>query len=905
MVWSLEIHHLDVRSCGDATLIIAREPTLVPPVVRTVLIDGGKTTGGAIIHARLQALGIAHLDVIAVTHYDKDHVQGITPLLNMAGVNMYDRTIIYDLGAPRFATRDYNNYVAAIANKVGAVATAAAAAATAAGAHGAAAAATAAGNPAILAANNVITARAAARTAGANKAGQAAAEFNAAKIARRTAVSVPTAAIAAAAAAGAAGGVILRHATAFVNNFDIVQYNPNDIATIPIPAFPLNAPALAAPLLALPAAYLDPYWLVGKEIMWGNGMDGLQGRPPFASAPPAGAPTVTCIVANKYALQGAPPHPPVNVAYIHDPRIYNGPNRMPDADIADEEVNEPNALSLAFLVQFNNFKYYVGGDLESEQEDGCFNNGAVGGPIAQPGVMVYLNANDNIAGRVLAMKASHHGSDLSTSRNFVDRVRPAIAIISTGLLNQHQHPGEECVNVLDGYERLPINNDPANNGRHPPQPPVPPYRPVPHYLTGFQEQVAGDWLSFGGDRSETAGDPRPASPARGHIRLDVTHAQSLLPVVGQAHRGITAAVNAVLAALGPAAAALGAVNVASIAEKSATYGSSTAAAVAAAMGLVVPPPSMRPHLAALGAADAMAYVGTDVAGVGAIDEALAATANAANVIANATAAAIPAGNAAANAIAAGGGALALQSRARAAAIAAAMTDLGNPVAGVGVGGTAIAAAIGVVVAGAAAVAAGTFTAVAFRGAISAAFLAAAPGGFVVPATPAQAAQATSIVAAAAIAFNHPNVGPGDAAFGAVAAIGAMRWGANVTQAVAIAAALIGTVCNLNGHDMATLTTQAIMAAPGAVPATAALAGAVAGSTWQEGVAAEVTAAVAAALTAAGLAAAAVAAGNNAQAAAAAIAPNGLFNLQYTVMNAPAVAGGPPAPGNHLVNDTIS
>src|SRR5450432_4192076 len=132
MVWSLEIHHLDVQSVGDATLIIAREPNLVPPVVRTVLIDGGKTAGGPIIHARLLALGIAHLDVIAVTHYDKDHVQGITSLLNTPGVTIYDSPILYDLGAPRDGTEDYTNYVQAIINRIRAVATATAAASLAA-----------------------------------------------------------------------------------------------------------------------------------------------------------------------------------------------------------------------------------------------------------------------------------------------------------------------------------------------------------------------------------------------------------------------------------------------------------------------------------------------------------------------------------------------------------------------------------------------------------------------------------------------------------------------------------------------------------------------------------------------------------------------------------------------------
>src|SRR5689334_2517025 len=94
MPWELEIHHIDVGAAGDATLIIARNGA----DVRSALIDGGPASSAAYVHGYIQAR-LTKLDAIAVTHYDKDHLDGIVSLLTRKS-DIYSGTRVYDRGWP-------------------------------------------------------------------------------------------------------------------------------------------------------------------------------------------------------------------------------------------------------------------------------------------------------------------------------------------------------------------------------------------------------------------------------------------------------------------------------------------------------------------------------------------------------------------------------------------------------------------------------------------------------------------------------------------------------------------------------------------------------------------------------------------------------------------------------------
>lgn len=326
MAWDLEIHHIDVGR-GDATLFVARE---VPPLpagvlvgrVRSALIDGGLGAQGPSVHAYITGnAALASLDVMVATHYDQDHINGLTYLLTHYAPT-YDNTIIFDRGWPAtLGTLFVLRFIRAIN--------------------------------------------------GLNNLGLA------------PVFGVPPAR--------------LRPTNRVLADGML----PPGIPAIGLPAVPLGAPGtIIAP----------PHWLVGQEILWwgpGGPGTGFAGPGPLPGAI-GGPPTITCIAANQRVAQtGAPP-----------------------AFIGGLALNE-NQKSLAFVVRHNNFRYYLGGDIESPQEDGI---------VGVNGIRHFLNPANNLAGRVHAMKVSHHGSGFSTSANFINQLRCFTAFISCGYNNIFGHP---------------------------------------------------------------------------------------------------------------------------------------------------------------------------------------------------------------------------------------------------------------------------------------------------------------------------------------------------------------------------------------------------------------------------------------------------------------------------------
>ncbi|MFI1197040.1 ComEC/Rec2 family competence protein [Micromonospora sp. NPDC020750] len=248
-------------------------------------------------------------------------------------------------------------------------------------------------------------------------------------------------------------------------------------AIAPPPALVAPGGAVIAPFTL--ANWWHPYWLVGREILWTD----AAGEPLNSPTPAAPPPTVTCLAANRFVRNGAA------TATYRSGGMLTPPEQA------------KNEKSLAFEVRFGNFRYYIGGDIESMQEQN---------------VSAYLNPADSVAQRVHIVKASHHGANTATSRAFVDRMRPEAVMISCGTRNQFSHPADRTVGILEGY----AGATPA------PPAPAPPGRAVPSYLTGYQ--VPGTLLvppqSRGGPTSHTAG--RPVPPVRGNLRVDVSQAQA-------------------------------------------------------------------------------------------------------------------------------------------------------------------------------------------------------------------------------------------------------------------------------------------------------------------------------------------------------------------------------------------
>ena len=82
--------------------------------------------------------------------------------------------------------------------------------------------------------------------------------------------------------------------------------------------------------------------------------------------------------------------------------------------------NEMNANSIVMRLDYGEFSMLLAGDAEAQTEDRL------------------TNKDLNLAATIL--KVAHHGSKYATTENFLKRVKPEAAVISTGEFNRYGHP---------------------------------------------------------------------------------------------------------------------------------------------------------------------------------------------------------------------------------------------------------------------------------------------------------------------------------------------------------------------------------------------------------------------------------------------------------------------------------
>ncbi|MGD2153666.1 MAG: DNA internalization-related competence protein ComEC/Rec2 [Gemmatimonadales bacterium] len=99
----------------------------------------------------------------------------------------------------------------------------------------------------------------------------------------------------------------------------------------------------------------------------------------------------------------------VSLVFLHPGRI------VPESD------ETSNAYSLVFRLEYGGFRMLFTGDAPAQIED-------------------RLCDEDADAVRAQILKVSHHGSSSSTSRHFLSRVQPELAVISAGRRNLYGHP---------------------------------------------------------------------------------------------------------------------------------------------------------------------------------------------------------------------------------------------------------------------------------------------------------------------------------------------------------------------------------------------------------------------------------------------------------------------------------
>ena len=89
------------------------------------------------------------------------------------------------------------------------------------------------------------------------------------------------------------------------------------------------------------------------------------------------------------------------------------------------EYDDLNNASVVIKLTYDNNKFLFTGDAEKEEEDG-----------------IWTNIKCDV------LKVGHHGSDSSTTANFIKKVEPTYAVISCGLGNSYGHPTDTILKRL-------------------------------------------------------------------------------------------------------------------------------------------------------------------------------------------------------------------------------------------------------------------------------------------------------------------------------------------------------------------------------------------------------------------------------------------------------------------------
>jgi competence protein ComEC len=101
-----------------------------------------------------------------------------------------------------------------------------------------------------------------------------------------------------------------------------------------------------------------------------------------------------------------------------------------DEYVAEHGEDNPNDSSVVLKVQYGDVSIIIPGDAEEGAEQ----------------MMVELDENDQLQADILV--AGHHGSNTSSTAEFLDAVNPTVAVISCGLDNEYGHPHDEVMQRL-------------------------------------------------------------------------------------------------------------------------------------------------------------------------------------------------------------------------------------------------------------------------------------------------------------------------------------------------------------------------------------------------------------------------------------------------------------------------
>lgn len=126
--------------------------------------------------------------------------------------------------------------------------------------------------------------------------------------------------------------------------------------------------------------------------------------------------------------------------------------------IGDPKPAKTNAndFTLAFVLTFGEFRYFIGGDLGGrtegdyiDQETALISYLAKIFPSAKS-----ISGTKQVAGHLCGFKADHHGSEHSNTASFMDAMFPAVTVTSAGHRSSWHLPSVNYLQLLSGVKPL-------------------------------------------------------------------------------------------------------------------------------------------------------------------------------------------------------------------------------------------------------------------------------------------------------------------------------------------------------------------------------------------------------------------------------------------------------------------
>lgn len=111
---------------------------------------------------------------------------------------------------------------------------------------------------------------------------------------------------------------------------------------------------------------------------------------------------------------------------------------LSEAEIKADPPPSENDLSLCLKISWNDFEYFIGGDLSGQDN-------------VSPFGYKYHDIESGVAdaiGNVEVYRVSHHGSDHSSNEKFVNTLDPEVSIDSSGTGNRFGHPRQTVIDRL-------------------------------------------------------------------------------------------------------------------------------------------------------------------------------------------------------------------------------------------------------------------------------------------------------------------------------------------------------------------------------------------------------------------------------------------------------------------------